>query len=434
MACITRNCFARLIGLGLLLVTPLSAWSETLTDAWAIALQSHQRIAAARMQREAAGHDLDNAKSERYPSLDVVGAFTQFDDAPRFAFGDTIVSPKLFSNDNQVTTTAQVSMPLFTSKMLHYGVAAAQSAADASQWQLEVVMQDVKLRVAGHYLQVLRAESAMVVAESNVKSLAAHTKDAKSRFDVGAVPQNDYLAASVSLANAKQRQLHAENALDLARAAYNQVLGRPLATPVSLDPGLSLDTLIRPGQNLEDLTQLAHENRRELSTFESRAAALREQSAAERARRRPQLMLTGGYTYLENEFLDMDQFWSVGVALQWNLFDSGRTDNRVAALDRKAMAVTHEREDLATLISLEVRQAWLDRQEAISRQAVAEAVVEQAIENLRVTQDRYRAGAGLSSEALDAEALRAQSLNNRDNARFDAAFAQLRLARSAGVL
>ena len=58
----------------------------------------------------------------------------------------------------------------------------------------------------------------------------------------------------------------------------------------------------------------------------------------------------------------------------------------------------------------------------------------QATENLRVVSNRYKAGASTNTEVLDAESLREQSLDNRDNAHFSLALAKLRLARAVGLL
>jgi outer membrane protein TolC len=162
--------------------------------------------------------------------------------------------------------------------------------------------------------------------------------------------------------------------------------------------------------------------------------SLRENSTAVRAQSRPQLALTGGYMYLENAFLDAEEFWMAGVSFRWNLFNAGRNRDRAAALERQALAVSHMRSDLASSIALQVRRAWSDRQEAEARTRVAEAAVDQAIENLRVVQNRYEAGSSANIEVLDAETLRQQALNNRDNARYGLALAKLRLARAVGAL
>jgi outer membrane protein TolC len=416
----------------MLLAPPLEGRSETLSEAWTAALQSDRRLFAVAAERDAANYEFGSARAERNPRLDLVSSFTQLDSAPRFAFGDSFVSPKIFSGDNFFSTGAQVSLPLFTGGLISSNIGAAKSAANASQWQVETVIQNVMLDVAERYIDVLRAESAVMVAGSNVAMLANHSEDAQWQYQFGAVPKNDFLAASVSLANARQGELKATNRLDLARAAYNRLLGRPLTNPVTLDPALL--PLTASGKDFQSLTRLAVENRHELAGLAARAEALRNQSAAEQARLRPQLALTGGYTLLENEVLDDDRFWSVGVALQWNVFDGGRTKKRAAARSHEAKAVMHQRADLESVIVLQVRKSWLDCKEAESRKVVAAAAVEQATENLRVARNRYKAGAGTNTEVLDAEALRAQSLSNRNNARFDAALASVRLTRAIGTL
>jgi outer membrane protein len=411
-----------------------AASAETLPEAWAAALGSHQLIAAASAERDAAFYELDGARSERRPSVGVSSGFTQLDTAPRFSFGGPFVSPPLFDNDNFVTAAAQVELPLFTGGAIRHGVEAARLGADASERQLESVTQNVKLAVGEAYVTVLRAESAVAVAESTVATLRAHAVDARNRYDTGAVPRNDFLAASVALANAEQTMLQTQNGLDLARAAYNRELGRELDATVVLDPDVPLDSASLPAQALEPLVAMALEQRDELAGFEAQVLALGEQSAAQRAATRPRLGLTGGYMYLENQVLDQKGFWMVGLGFEWNLFDTGRTKSRAAAIDSRASALAHQRGDLETLIRLQVRQAWLDHREAENRRAVAERAVEQAAENLEVARNRYRAGAGTNTEVLDAETLRTQSLSNLDSAQFDAAVALLRLQRAIGAI
>ncbi len=421
------------VAAGLIALSPALP-AETLEQAWAAALNSHRQIAAAESRRNAAGADLERAQSERLPQLGLVSDFTQLDEAPRFDFGGGQTSQKLFANDNFVTAGVQLSVPLYAGGGINAGIDAADYAATAFDGRLATTIKDIKLGTGERYIMVLRAESALAVAESNVATLEALTQDAKNRFDVGDVPRNDYLATSVSLANAEQRRLQAENALDYARAAYNRFLNRPLDQPVSLDPDLGIGDILPESESLSALIGLALEQRDELGALASQASALREQSAAARSRSRPQLALTGGYMYLENQFLSADEFWMAGVSFQWSPFDGGRSRHEANAFEYRARAVNHTRDDLATDIELQVRKAWNDRQEALSRARVTETAVEQAIENLRVVRDRYAAGASANVEVLDAESLRQQALSNRDDARYGLALARLRLARATGLL
>ena len=231
----------RFIGLCWLLVVPAIAAAETLDEAWLIALESHNRIAAASAELDAATDELSLAKAERLPRVDLNSAYTQFDTAPRFAFGDSFISPPFFDDDDVLTTSALATLPLYTSGLLPHSIAAADANARAAEHQLTGVRQDIKLGVAVRYVQVLRAQRRLAVAKSTVTTLNAHTLDAKNQFDTGAVPQNDYLAASVSLADAEQRLLQAVNELDMAHADYNRMLGRALDDTVALESTLTID-------------------------------------------------------------------------------------------------------------------------------------------------------------------------------------------------
>jgi outer membrane protein TolC len=419
-----------------LLLVALSTQStaETLDDAWNAALSSHHQIAAADALRLAAGYELEQAKSARYPQLGLTGGYTQLDSAPGFSFGGGLTTGPLFDGDDFANAGAQVSLPLYVGGAINAGIEAAEFGTKAADGQFATVIQDIKLGVAEQYMSVLRAESAVAVAQSYVASLTTHTADTRNRFEAGAVPKNDYLAASVTLANGKQELLQAKNALDYAGAAYNRLLGRPLSSPVSLDPELTIDGLLAGNGGLEDLILMAQQNRHELAALESQASAMQRKADSVRAQSRPQLALTGGYTYLENTFLTDDQFWMAGVSFKWNLFDGGQSRKHSASLQQKAIAIDHNRADLETIIALQVRKAWNDRIEADNRIIVAESAVALVDENLRVVRNRYQAGASTNVEVLDAEALREQSLSNRDDARFEVALAKLRLARAVGSL
>jgi outer membrane protein TolC len=298
---------------------PAAAAAENLQQAWSDAIASHNQLAAAALRREAAGLNLESAQAERWPRLDVTSSFTQLDEAPRFDFGGGTTSQPLFDNDNFMQAGVQVSLPLYAGGAISAGVGAAEFAAEASEEQYGAMLQNIKLGTGEHYVQILRAESGLEVAESNVRTLQAHTELAHRQYEFGSVPKNDFLAASVALADAEQRKLQAENALDYSRAAYNRFLNRPLDQPVALDPKLDIDHLVPAGETLESLILTATEQRNELAVLKAEANSLRENSTAIRARSRPQFALTGGYMYLENAFLTADEFWMAGVSFQWGM-------------------------------------------------------------------------------------------------------------------
>jgi len=327
---------------------------------------------------------------------------------------------------------ATLTVPLFTSGRISSSIAAAEARGRGAGEQARGAQEDVKLAVAEAYVGVLRARKALVVADSNVRTLEAMEGDVHAMFERELVPKNDLLSVQVALANARQGRLRAANAVELAVASYNRRLGEPLSRPVDLDEQLPVPQGL-PGE-LGELVQEAVERRAELKVLDEQATAYGQLAKAERARTLPQFSVTGAYNYLENTFLDDQEFASVGIGVQWSVFDGGQTRKRVAALDRTRRATEQQRADVASMIELQVRQTSLDVGETRERAVVATDAVEQAEENLRIARERYGAGLGTQTQLLEAETLRVQALRNRDDAGLDAGLAKLRLARAVGAL
>lgn len=412
-----------------------TAGAETLDEAWAQALQRDHALAAARGQAEAAQLDAAAARAQRWPSLAVGGAYTKLDDAPAFDFSFTglpVTAPELFQGDDFVAGSATLSVPLFTSGRIHSSIQAAEAHGRGAEAAATGAASDVKLAVADAYVGVLRARKALAVADSNVASLESLASDVGNMFERELVPKNDLLAVQVALADARQARLRAANGLEVARAAYNRRVGEPMDRSVELSE--SLPAVAGLPTDLDALVTTALEKRTELAALSGQADAYHALAKAERARTLPQLTLSGSYNYLENRFLDDDEFLAAGVGIQWAVFDGGQSRKRAAALDRNGRATEDQRRDVESLISLQVRQAWLSLAEAQDRVQVAGTAVEQAEENLRIAREQYGAGLGTQTQLLQAETLRVQALGNRDNAALDLGLARLRLARAAGLL
>jgi outer membrane protein len=412
-----------------------AASAETLTDAWALALQQDHSLAAARNQAEAAGFEAQAARAQRWPTLAVGGSYTQLDDSPAFDFSFTglpLTPPELFKDDSFLMGSASITVPLFTSGRISSSIAAAEAHERGVGAQVTAATADVKLAVADSYVEVLRARKAHGVATSNVQTLEALTRDTTSMFERELVPKNELLAVQVALADARQNELRAANAAEVAAAAYNRRLGAPLDRAVELSETVAAP--VELAQDLPALVEQAKSRRAELDALDAQAEAYGQLARTERSRVLPQIALSGGYQYLENQFLDDETVGMAGIGVQWALFDGGQSRKRAAALDRNRRAAEQQRADASSQIELQVRQAYLGIQESRQRVVVTAQAAEQADENLRIARERYTSGLGTQTQLLEAETLRVRALMNRDDATLDVGLAQLRLARAVGAL
>lgn len=409
---------------------------ESLEQAWALALQRDHTVAVVRNQAEAADLEAQAARGERWPSVTLSGAYAKLDDSPAFDFSFTglpLSPPELFEDDSLVSGAATVAVPLYTGGRISSSIAASAARARGTEAQAAATVADVRLAVADAFVGVLRARKALAVATSSVRTLEAVARDTTSLYERELVPKNELLTAQVALADAKQQELRAAHAAEVALAVYNRRLGAPLDRAVELDEALAASPPDLP-QALEALVEQALARRTELTALQAQSEAYGHLARGERSRVLPQLMLSGRYQYLQNRFLDDETVGMAGIGVQWALFDGGQSRKRAAALERTRHATDQQRADAESLIALQVREAWLGRQEARQRVAVTAQAAAQADESLRIAQERYAAGLGTQTQLLEAETLRVTALRNRDDARLDAQLTELRLARAAGRL
>ncbi len=418
-----------------LLATGAAAHAETLEQAWSLALSGDQGLAAATSEAEAARLELAAAKGGRLPVVMASGTYSKLQDAPAFDFsaaGLPFRMPELFDHDDLVMAGVNVELPLYTGGRITNQIAAAEAGGVAREAVADRTRADLRFGVAEAYVGVQRAERSLATARSSVESLTRYVRDVESMFNREVVPRNDLLSAQVALANAEQARLQSANAVELARAAYNRRLGQPLDRPFALEPipAMATDVGTLP---LAVLEAEALDKRDELVALKAQGEALGHAAAAEKSRLLPQVSLTGGYQYLENQALDRQEFAMVGVGMRWALFD-GTVRDKSSSLRQTQRAAEQRLGELRSMIALEVRQSFLSLNEARARVDVARGAVDQAEENKRIADQQYAAGLVNSTRVLEAEALRVQSLANRENAIMDVELARLRLARATGRL
>ena len=323
-----------------------------------------------------------------------------------------------------------MTQPLYTSGRISNGINAAAANVVANRADHGRTVLDVKMNVAEIYVKVLLATRIVDVAESRAVSLSGHDKDVSAMYEKGVVSKNDLLSSQVALADAQQKAMDARADLQVVQSAYNRALGRDLAQPVSL---AELRDQEAPPP-LGELTQAALSQRPELTSLSAQARALQDQAASVRGKSGPQVAVTGGYLYQQDDYIQPNGITGVMLNVEWNAIDFGRVKNQARELDEKSQALIRLRRDAESMICLEVRQKWIDLQTARERVLVARKTTAQADENLRVARDRYQHQAGTNTEVLDAETLRVQAYTNLYSSTYQAALAALRLQRAVGNL
>jgi outer membrane protein len=401
----------------------------TLADAVQTALQYNPAVEAADAYSQAVEHGMTAAKAGRYPRVDFSETATRGNNpvyvfgsllsqgrfaAPNFALSYLNFPPPL----NNFRSQFSAAMPVWdagqTSRHVKGAQLESQSAAKAS----ERTRQEIIFNVIQAYLNGLLARESMRVAEAAVAAAESDLKRSEARTEQGLAVPSDLLSARVQLAQAQEDLLRAKNAVALADAALNAAMGVPDSTPVVLASPLG-DVSFEAG-TLDERQQRAFALRPDFQ----RAQIGEEQAANERKGTRFEFMPTfsvfGSWEQNNRNFLSNgNDNWIAGASLTFNIFDGGERRARLKAATARQRQAGALRDQLAAVIRLQVREAFLNLTTARDRVEVSRGAAGQAEESLRITQNRYEAGLATITDLLRAETAHTAAQRNFLNALFD---------------
>ena len=335
-----------------------------------------------------------------------------------------------FTQDEGAALGGLVNVPIYTSGRIASAVQAAQCAEASAEEIVQSIHLDLKLTVAASFLAVLESKQMVHTAEKSLQSLESHLANVEQLHGNDVASLTDVLDARAAVANARQRQLSAENELLLAEAEYNRRVGRPLTTRVSLqEPSVE-----NVGGDLQSLLDAALGKRSELAQMDFEAEALRNKAESIEATNRPHVYLGGTYWFEENRYRTPEGIGTLGVTALWNIYDGRHNAYQGAAFLQEAAALKCRRSGLSREIEIEIHRAWLKRAEEMHLVEETAETVRLAEENAHNVKQRYQVGMATNAEVLAAETTRIQSLERLHRARYGAILADLKLRRAAGIL
>ena len=338
---------------------------------------------------------------------------------------------------NNYNWVIEAKQPLFAGGGILANYQASRIGEDTAFLEEKAKNQDVVQEVKIAYFDILRAQRILTAASQSVEMLSAHRDVAENYFKVGMIPKNDLLHAEVELSNGKQILVKAQNAVDLTKARFNTVLKRRIFAPVEIVDILDYQPL---KQSFEECLNIAQESRLELKISSLKAAQAGKLVRVAQSDYLPSLSLVGNYTrYGDNPSVSGSDFqnaesWYVMAVASWNFWEWGKTKFRVDASKARENQAIDSAKELSDQITLEIKYAYLLLQEAEKQIAVSQKVIEQAEENFRISEERYKERVATSTEVLDAQTLLTRAKSDYANALGDYNINYARLQRAMGTI
>ncbi len=403
----------------------------TLDEAIQLALRNNRAVQISERSVEKSRNAVREARGNALPQIQGNATYTRFDQVATARFGP---QPIRLGNIENRTARITLTQVIDISGVVRTAVRAASVFVSISELEYERTRNDTILQVAQAYQGVARADEFVRVAEEALKNAQERLRIIRAQVDAGVAAQFDLLRAETAVAQAEQALLNARNQRELAAAALNNLLGRDLNTPVQVVKPTELPTLQEVA--LETLTQQAYTNRPEIVAAERGVELARVNIRNAQRGALPSLLLTGQADFNLNTspFNPRRETYTGVVVLSVPIWDSGITRAREAQARDDLEIAQLRLQQVKEGVALEVRQAYLNLQDAQKRLAVAQKGLEQATEALRLARVRFEAGVSPQLEISDAELAFTQAQTNFVNAQFDYLDAYAALQRAIGTI
>ena len=344
---------------------------------------------------------------------------------------DVIINP-----EDEYNFVTSFSQPIFTGFALINQYKIASLGLDVAEISEKLTRQDVILDAKNAYFSILKSQKLMVVAEDTVKQVNAQKEVAENMYQVGMSPLNDLLQSQVQLANDKQRFITAQNNLEISKSQFNTLLRRPVNAPVAIVDILDYTPF---DQDINYCLAQANQNRLELQVADLEVQIAQKDYQLSKRNYFPSIDLTGTLTRRGTDW-DVDggegiadkKFWDIRATASWDFWQWGRTRYGVKEKLSRLSQAKYGKENILDNIELEVKQAFLRTKESEKNITTIEKAIEQAKENLRITEERYKEQVSTTTDVLVAQTLLTETMTNYYNALYDFKIAKSVLYRAIG--
>jgi outer membrane protein TolC len=395
----------------------------------AIALGRHPSIQAAAGALTAGESRVGQARSGFYPQLSGSAGYSRTD--PTSTSGYSRTDPTNISGDqsyNSYSSSISLTQNLYDFGKTSTQVKVQEFSRDSFRSDLDSVLNQITFGVKQAYYGLLQARRNRDVSREVVGQFRQHLERAKAFFEVGTKPKFDVTKADVDLSNAKLNLLKAENAFRLSLVALNNAMGMPEAPDYEV-----VDQLLirREKIDLEEATRKAYDRRPDLKAIAAKKLSL--EQSIELARKNYYPSVSGGASYgWGGTDFPLDQGWSFGAQLNVPLFSGFSTKYQVEEARANLDVIAANEALLRQTIYQDVKQAWLNLDEAADRITTAELSVRQATENLDLANGRYASGVGSPIEVTDALVAVSNAKTAHISALYDYRLAQASLEKATG--
>ncbi|MBU1224312.1 MAG: TolC family outer membrane protein [Gammaproteobacteria bacterium] len=412
--------------LALSLALAPAAHAADLSEVYRDALAYDAQYASARAAYQAGQEAAVQGRAGLLPNVNLGGNVRYNSVDSSLAGGDAD-----FDSNGASLTAAQ---PLFRKQNL-VAYAQAKEQVKIAALRFAVAEQDLILRVAQAYFDVLESQDNIAFINAQKAAITEQLAAAKRNFEVGTTTITDTHEAQARYDLATAQEIAEQNSLNIRLRALEKLIGKPAG---------ALDTLAEPvqlkaeGGHIDEWATIAADGNLQAEIQRVTKVIADQEIERNRAGHYPTLDAVAGYTISNNQNFGTQQVdtrtASIGVELNLPIYQGGLTSSRVREAVANQERARQDLENATREASLQARQAYLNVSSGVARVQA----LEQALVSTRAQLDSTRLGLDVgvrtNLDVLDAEQQVLSARRDLAGARYDYLLSRLALKAAVGSL
>jgi outer membrane protein len=424
------------IFLATLLAASGAAQAADLLETFKTAQANDPVIAAARAARQAGQEKLSQGRSLLMPSVNL-NANTTFNDLTT-QFNPAVPPLLTGGNDRYNSNGYGVTLvqPLFREQ--NWAVySESKLQAMQSDLQFKIAEQDLIVRVAQAYFDVLIAQDSVTLVNAQMNAISEQREQAKRNFEVGSATITDTLEAQARYDQTGAQKIAAENDLEVKRSALQQLIN---AVPGDLDQlGNNFKPEVPQPADMKKWVGEAEQSNLQLAIAQASTEIADREVARNRGGHYPTIDIVANYS---KNNANGGSFGigtdttskSVGLQLNMPLFEGGAVNSKWREAEANRERARQELENARRNVDLQTRQAYLGVVSGVSQVQALNQALASSQSVLDASKLGQEVGVRTNLDVLNAQQALYSTRRDLYQAQYNYLMSELRLKQAVGTL
>ncbi len=405
-------------------ISASSAWAESLTQIYDLAKQNDPTLLGARADRDEAFEAINSSRSSLLPQIDLDAGY------------DIERSDLSALRSDALTAGVSLTQAIYDPSSW-VALDSAEKLARQQDATYASAQQDLIIRVAQAYFDILEAEDNLSFVLAEKKAVYRQLDQIKQKFEVGLTAITDVHDAQAQYDTVLADEVIARNTLSNNYEALREITGQEPSELSKLDTERFSAT--KPNESINSLLKTAETQNLSLLSARIAQDIAKDDIKSAKTGHLPTLGFTADYDYTDQQNSDASYFGSrnelsLGLDLNVPLYSGGNTTSLVKQAEYAYVSTSQTLEQTYRSVIKNVHSYNNDITGAIGSIKAYQQSVISAKAALDASEAGYEVGTRTIVDVLDATQTLYDARSNLSEARYDYIMSVLELRQAVGTL